>query len=99
MLHELTQRGVDHALALDAALACKGGTFDAQREVAFARGIVSAVAAMSLAVVDEFDARWRKRLIEPPEHLSCDGAGFLVVHGPYIGEFDGVEAIKDARAC
>jgi len=50
----------------------------------FAGGIVTAVPAMLLAVVGQFDPRWRKRRIEAPEHFSRDGSGGGCVHLSYI---------------
>lgn len=46
---------MDHALALYTIHANKRRAFDHQREVAFARRIVTAVAAMLLAIVDKLD--------------------------------------------
>jgi len=60
-VHEVAERGIDHPLAFDTALAREGRAFDPQAEVAFAGRIVTAVPSMLLAVVDELDQRWRKR--------------------------------------
>ena len=59
--------------------------------MAFAGGVVAAVAAMRLAVVDQLDPRRLKRRIEPPQHFSLRPDRFLGVHRPYIEEFNGVE--------
>ena len=55
LLHQVAERRIDHPLPLDTVLAGEGGAFDRQAEVAFARGIVAAVAAVLLAVVDQLD--------------------------------------------
>ena len=55
VLHQVPERAIDHPLSLDTVLASECGAFDAQAEVAFACGIISAVPAMLLAVVDELD--------------------------------------------
>src|SRR5437762_14138964 len=65
--------------------------------MAFAGGIVAAVAAVLLAVVDQFDAARGKRRIEASEHFSRDGTGFLALHCPYIEVFNGFETITIAR--
>jgi hypothetical protein len=52
---------------------------------------------MLLAVVNEIEARWRKRRVEPRQHFSRDRTGFLGVHGLYIEELNANEAIQDAR--
>lgn len=84
LAHELAQRRIDHPLPLDTRLAFKKRAFDAQREVAFAGGVVAGVSPMLFAVVDKFDPGGRERRIEPPEHLARDRSGFLSVHCPYI---------------
>ena len=97
LAHEIAERRVNHALSFDAVLSGKGRAFDEQGEVALARGVVAAVAAVLLAIVDQFDGGRGKRRVEPAEHLSCDGSDGLGVHGTYIAGFDGDEAIQDAR--
>lgn len=59
--HQVAERTVNHPLPLDAVLASKRCAFDSQREVALASGIIAAVAAVLLAIVDQFDARGIKR--------------------------------------
>src|SRR3954468_2942895 len=96
--HEVAERGIDHALPLNPRLAGECGTFDRQREMAFAGGIVAAMPAMSLAVVDELNARRRKRRVEPVTHFSRHRTGVRNVHCPYIGRFDGNASVQIARA-
>ena len=50
--HQIAQGPIDHPLPLNAAFACERRAFDPQSEVAFAGGIVTAVAAVLFAVVD-----------------------------------------------
>src|SRR3954471_11253202 len=96
--HQVAERGIDHPLPFDTALAGEGRTFDRKAEVAFARGIVAAVAAVLFAVVVKIDRSRRKRRVEAGEHFSRDRTGFSGVHWPYIVRFNGNEAIQIARA-
>ena len=52
--------------------------------MAFAGRVVTAVAAMLLAVIDQIDARRRKRCGQTGNHFRCDRTGFLGVHWTYI---------------
>lgn len=52
---QVGERLVDHPLPLDPRLAGEGGGFDRQAEMAFAGGVVAAVPAMLLAIVDQID--------------------------------------------
>lgn len=79
-LHEVAQGGVNHPLPLHAVLADELGALDEQAEVAFARGIVTAVTTMLLAIVDELYPRGRKRRIEACKHFSRDWTGSLGIH-------------------
>src|SRR4029079_11905917 len=97
-LHQVAERRIDHPLPLHTALPHEGRAFDPQREVAFAGGVVAAVAAMLFAVVDQFDAARRKRRAEAGKHFRRDRTGFSSVHGAYIVGFDGNEAITTAWA-
>ena len=53
-----------------------------QREMAFAGGVVAAVAAMLLAVVDQLDLRGMKRRIEAAKHFARDRSGFWAFIAP-----------------
>src|SRR5437868_8743841 len=97
-LHQVAERGIDHPLAFEAVLFRERRALDAQGEMAFACRIVTAVPAMLLAVVDEFDQRRRKRRVEAGEHFSRHRSAFSRVHAAYIMGFDGKQAIQDARA-
>ena len=79
-LHEVTKSGIDHSLAFDTALAGKGCTLDAQREVALAGWIVAAVAAVLLTFVNELDPGRRKSRVEASEHFSRNRSGSLGCH-------------------
>src|SRR5829696_7572541 len=83
-LHEVTKGCIDHALPFDTAFAGECGTFETEREMALACGIVAAVPAMLLTVVDQVDLSWSECRIEPPEHFRCDRASVLGVHRAYI---------------
>ena len=78
--HEVAKRGINHALPLDAILAPKRRAFNAQGEVTLAGEIVAAMASVLLAVVDQLDADWTERRVEPAKHFSRDRTGFLGVH-------------------
>src|SRR5262249_53193395 len=95
--HEGPERRINHPLALDAVLADKGRTLDFQGEVTLSGRIVAAMPAMLLAVVAELDTGRRQRGVEAREHFGRDRTGSLDVHCPYIGGFNGDEAIQDAR--
>jgi hypothetical protein len=82
--HEVAEGGIDHPLPLDAVPSGECRAFDRQAEVAFAGGVVAAVAAMLLAVVHQLEVAWRKRRVEALKHFSRDRPGFLRVHGTYI---------------
>ena len=85
--HQVSERGIDEPLPFDAAFAGERGAFDNQAEMTLAGGIVTAVPAVLLAVVDELDPRRRKRRIEPSQHLACDRPSSFGVHRVYIGGF------------
>ncbi len=75
LVHQLAERGIDRALALDPVHAGKGGAFDHQAEMALAGGIVAAVAAMLFAVVDQMDAGRGERRAEATFDIGRDGTG------------------------
>ena len=54
--------------------------------MAFAGGIVPAVAAMLFAVVAKLKARRGKRRVEPLDHLGRDRPRGSLAHRPYIEE-------------
>ena len=85
LVEQIAQGLVDQPLPLDARLAGKGGAFDHQAEMTFPGGIVTAVAAVRLAIVDQLDPAGRKRRVEPPEHFTRDRTGGWSVHRAYIG--------------
>ncbi len=87
LFHELAERRIDETLLLDTRFASEVRALDDEAEVAFARGIIAAVAAVLLAVVDQFDPRRLKRRVEATKHFSRDGTGFLGLHRAYIGGF------------
>lgn len=95
-MHQLAERRIDKSLPSDSGFACEDYAFDPQGEVALAFGIVSAVAAMLLALVRELDAARGKCRIEPAKHLSRDRTGSLRIHRSYIRGFDGDETIQYA---
>src|SRR5687767_12478456 len=55
LAHQLAERGIDFALPLDPVQAGECGTFDGQREMAFAARVVAGVADMLLALVLEIE--------------------------------------------
>lgn len=97
-VHEIAERGIDHPLPFDTAFPGECGAFEPQREMALACRVVAGVSAMLLTVIDELDPRRGKCRVEPREHFSRDRSDGLGVHGSYIKEFNGDEAIEDAWA-
>ena len=96
--HQVPERRIDHPLPLDTVLAAECGALDVQAEMALARGIMTRMASVELTLVDQLHVDRRKRRVEPREHFSrnrSDGLGF---HQAYIEDFNGDEAIQDARA-
>ena len=87
VVHEVAERGVNEALAGDARVACEGGAFDRQREVAFAARVMTGVANVVRALVLELKARGAKRLGEEARDFGGDGGGGSWVHAAYIGGF------------
>ena len=65
LVEQVAERVMDQALALDARLASERRAFNAQAEMAFARRIVAAVAAVRFAVIDQFDLA-RAEGLKPP---------------------------------
>jgi len=61
LVHQFAERRIDHSLTLDTVLACESGALDEKTEMALAGRVISAVAAMLFAIVDEVDAGRAKR--------------------------------------
>ena len=75
-LHQVAERGIDGALAGDAAQAGEGGAFDGQREMAFAAAVVAGVADVLVALVFEIEpGRGEARRSRRCDHFGGDGAG------------------------
>src|SRR5690606_11068903 len=77
---QFAKRFVHQTLPLDPRLAGEGGAFDYQPEMGFARRIVTAVAAMLLAVVDQRQSGRIERCFEPAAHFSGNRSSASVVH-------------------
>lgn len=84
LVKQVAQRGMNHPLPLHPGLAGKMRAFDRQAEVALAGGIVAAVAAVLVAVVNQLNFRRVQRLGQPPPHFRCNRAGGERVHAAYI---------------
>ena len=54
--HQVAERAIDFALTLDTVEPGEGGTFDGQREMAFAAWVMAGVADMMVALVLEVEA-------------------------------------------
>jgi DnaJ-like protein len=85
--HQVAERGVDGALALEAGLAGESGRFDGDREMAFAAAVVAGMAAMLVAVVDHFEPGRSERLAQAFVDLGRDWAGESGAHRAYIERF------------
>lgn len=84
---QLTQCAIHQPLPLDPRFARKFGAFDPQSEVALARRIVAAVAAMLFAIVDQLDSSGIQR-IEAPKHFGCNRSRGSDLHRAYIWLFE-----------
>ena len=73
--HQLAEGGIYGALALDAVHAGEGGAFDCKAEMAFARGIIAAVSAVLLAVVEQLKTGGLERGAEAALHFGGDRTG------------------------
>ena len=93
LTNQVAQRLMDHSLPLDPRLALERRALDLKREMAFPRGVVASVSAMLLAVVNQLEQRWFKR-IQPAKHFLCDGSGGDCVHEAYI---EGLMASRNPR--
>jgi hypothetical protein len=84
LVHQLAERGIDGALALDPGEAGEGGAFDGKGKMAFTRGIVAAVTAMLFAVIGEFEVGRVQRCRQAAGHFGGDRAGGGRAHCVYI---------------
>ena len=90
-LHQVAERGVDGALALDAIEANEGRAFDGQREMAFAMAVMTGVADVMVALVVELEPGRGEGGDEAVPDLGGDGGvarfgrGGDAVHLFYIG--------------
>ena len=76
LLQQIGQRVIDRTLAGDAVHSRKGWRFDLNREMAFASvGIVAAMPAMFLAVVNDLEVRCTECLGETSRDFGGDRAG------------------------
>lgn len=85
LAHQVAERGVDLALALDAVEPGECGAFDRQREVAFAARVVAGVADMMIALVFKLEAGRRQGRSQPLDHLAGNRTGGSGAHRVYIG--------------
>ena len=70
LAHQRGDRGVDHAVALEAAAAAKGTGHQRHREMAAAA--CARVARVARAVVDDLERARRERALERGPHLHHD---------------------------
>ena len=84
-VHQLAEGRVYGPLTLHAGHAREGRTFDRQAEMAFAGGVVTAVAAVLFAVVIELEAARGERRGQAAEDLGRDRPGGAKAHPAYIG--------------
>ena len=86
IVHQLAERGIDGALAGDAAHADEGRTFDEQRKMTFPATVVSGVADVAVALVVELEAGRGKRCDEPLPNLDGNWTGCVgdALHPFYI---------------
>lgn len=82
---QLAQRRVDGALPGDAVLADEQRAFDLDGEMAFARSVMAAMAAMALAVVDDGESGGGQCRFEAAGDFGGHGASGKFAHSAYIG--------------
>ena len=75
LAHQVAERGVDRALALEAAHAGELGRLDLDGEMAFAAAVVAGMAVMPGAVVDHGEAGGSERGAQALLDLGGDGSG------------------------
>ena len=85
LAHQVAERGIDFALALDAVEPGECGAFDRQREVAFATRIMAGVADVMIALVLKIEAGRRQGRSQSLDHLAGNRAGGSDAHRVYIG--------------
>jgi hypothetical protein len=71
---QITKGLVDHALAIDAALAGKGFGLNLQREMALSAAIIPAMAMVTGAIIDDVEVSGGEGCDEPFFHFSCERA-------------------------
>ena len=80
LAHQVAERGIDFALALDAAEVGEDRTLDSQREMAFATRVVTGVPDMLMALVLKIETRRAEGGGESLDHFAGDGAGGSDAH-------------------
>lgn len=86
-IHQIAQCLVHQSLLPDAGLADKGGAFDDNGEVRFARSVIAHMAGMLGAIVDHLQQGGFKRAGKTAGDFAGDGAGGRLCHAPYIDVF------------
>ena len=84
LAHQVAERCIDLALALDPAKPDESGTFDGQGEMALAARVMAGVADMLVALVLKLEPTWIERGSEPLDHFGGDRTRGGAVHWPYI---------------
>ena len=75
IVHQIAERGIDRALALDAGHAGEGCAFDDQREMALAAVVMASMADVMIALVFEIEPGGRDARDEPVPDFGGDGGG------------------------
>ena len=101
LAHQFAERGIDFALPLDPVQAGEGGTFDGQREVAFAARIVPGMADMLVALVLQIEPCRRERRGQSIDHFAGDRSGTQVAtrQTKWHGRVEGTEARCSVPGC
>lgn len=84
LLEQITERPVDRALAFDAAHIPELHCDDLDGEMAFAAPVMTGMAAMRVAVVDDAQIGGAERLDESLFDFGGDGPFRILFHAPYI---------------
>lgn len=78
---QVTERLIDPALPFQSADPGKGGGFDLDRKMAFARSIIAQMAVMFGTVIGHDEPRWRKAFCQAADDFGFDGS---VGHGDFF---------------
>ena len=80
----VTQRCVDHALALEAGDAGKGRALDLHGEMRFAAAVIAGMAVVTGAVVGDFEPAGREGVAQQPAYFLFDRSAHCLSPGVHF---------------